>query len=64
MWQNIENFELPIIDRRKNFTRMVQLEEEIKKQGDKITTLVTTEKTNPMNEKVAPPMSMDDIKAN
>jgi hypothetical protein len=59
IWQNIENFDLTEEDRKKNFKRIQQLEEEIKKQGDKIITIVTTENTNKIE--YAPPMVMDKI---
>lgn len=61
MWKNIEDLELTILDRKKNLTRMTNLENEIKKQGDKIITIVTTENTSTM--KSAPPMSIENIKA-
>ena len=56
MWKNIEDFELSIYDRRKNYTRMQELEKEIQMQGDKIITIVTTENTS------TPLMSMENIK--
>ncbi|KKN76207.1 hypothetical protein LCGC14_0372330 [marine sediment metagenome] len=39
------------------------LEDHIKKQGDKMIFIVTTRDTNPMKECTAPPMSEKDIKA-
>jgi hypothetical protein len=60
IWQNIENFNLTEEDRRKNFVRIQELEKEVKKQGDKIITIVTTENTTPI--KYASAMSMKNIK--
>jgi len=42
--------------------RMKELEEIVKSQGDELSIIVTTVKTNPMKDKSAPPMTMEKIK--
>lgn len=39
------------------------LEESIKNQGDELIFIVTTKNTNPMKEKTAAPMTMENIKS-
>lgn len=48
--------------RYKIIIRMKELEEIVKAQGDELSTIVTTVKTNPMKDKCALPMTMENIK--
>jgi len=61
MWKNIEELELSITDRRNNLERIQEIEKEIRKHGDRILTIVTTDKTNPARDKCADPMSEKDF---
>ena len=49
-------------DYLKIIKRIKELEKIVKDQGDELIFIVTTEKTNPMRDKTAPPMSMENIK--
>jgi len=60
--KELMNEENIAIVRLEYLKRLKELEQQVKSQNDELIFIVTTEKTNPIPDKSAPPMSMENIK--